>query len=181
MTDPKELFDNPDQHWQFLTSPTDSSCEGQYFDREALPPGIVSKSQYQSLIEEITATVSAFSNQNRRGGLVVVGIDSDGGVIGTSHLTEQQRNSISNIGPLLTNQAAHVRTHPCTGTDGKGTNLTLIYAPYATTGICETPGPRPKAWVRQDAQNIPVDQHRREQLLREKRIGESGCGGEDQN
>jgi predicted HTH transcriptional regulator len=168
MTDPKDLFDDPSSHWAFLTTPHDTDFEGQHFDRKALPLGVIGKSQYQDLIVEITETISAFANQNRQGGVLVIGIDCHGSVVGTAHLTEQQRNSITNIDNLLRNQAAQVRTHPCQRADGQPTTITLIYAPYAKAGMCETPGPRPKAWVRHDAQNIPVDQNRRDQLLREK-------------
>jgi len=168
--DPKELFDNPSNNWSYLTAPNDHECEGQHYDRKALPIGTTSRSQYQNLIDEITATISAFANQNRQGGLLAVGIGQTGDILGTSHLTEDQRNAIGNIDTLLRNQAAQVRTHECTRNDGQPTSITLIYTPETTTGICETPGPRPKAWVRHDAQNIPVDQLKRDQLLREKRI-----------
>jgi predicted HTH transcriptional regulator len=168
--DPKELFDNPNTNWSYLAAANDHECEGQHYDRKALPLGTISRSQYQSLIEEITATISAFANQNRQGGLLAVGISKNGDVLGISHLNEEQRNAIGNIDTLLRNQAAQVRTHECTRADGQQTIITLIYIPGATSGICETPGSRPKAWVRHDAQNIPVDQIKREQLLRAKRF-----------
>src|SRR5438045_4130577 len=111
MIDPKIVFERPQDHWSLITAARDQDFEGQYFDRKAVPLGSVSKSQLADLIEEITATVSAFANQNRQGGLLVIGVDSTGGAVGTNHLSEQQRNSIANIDPLLRNQAAQVRTH----------------------------------------------------------------------
>lgn len=170
LIDPKELFENPAKHWSHLTAPNDQDCEGQHFDRKALPLGIISKSQFENLIDEITATVSAFANQNRQGGLLAIGIGKTGEIHGITHFTEQQRNAIGNIDTLLRNQAAQVRAHECTRADGQQTSVTLIYTPEATTGICETPGSRPKAWARHDAQNILLDQARRDQLLRAKRF-----------
>jgi predicted HTH transcriptional regulator len=170
MTDPKTVFDRPDDHWAFITAARDQDFEGQFFDRKAIPAGTPSKSQMQDLIAEVTETVSAFANRNRQGGLIVVGVNSAGEVVGTNHFSEEQRNSIANIDPLLRNHAAQVRAHFCKRPDGQDATITLIYSPHAEHGICETPGPRPKAWVRQDAQNIQVDQARREQLMRTKRL-----------
>jgi len=42
-------------------------------------------------------SVSAFANRNRQGGLIVVGVNSVGEVVGTNHFSEEQRNSIANI------------------------------------------------------------------------------------
>ena len=168
MIDPKTVFDSPDDHWTLITAPRDTDFEGQHFDRKAIPHGPVTASQLHRLIEHIAATVSAFANHNRQGGLLVIGVNSTGDVIGTAHLSEQQRNSITNIDTLLRNQTAQVRTHTCRTTDGQEASITLIYTPNTSGGICETPGAQPKAWVRHDAQNIQVDQQRREQLLREK-------------
>ncbi|HTX34980.1 MAG TPA: RNA-binding domain-containing protein [Bryobacteraceae bacterium] len=40
-------------------------------------------------MEGITATVSAFANQNRQGGLLVIGVARTGEAIGTTNLSEQ--------------------------------------------------------------------------------------------
>lgn len=79
---PNEVFDAPDQHWGFLTTKSDNDFESQRFDRkEAGRPGqngSVSGSALDSVREEVTSTVSAFANCNFEGGLLVLGIASDG-------------------------------------------------------------------------------------------------------
>src|ERR1700677_3262485 len=121
MTDPKTIFDRPDDHWAFITAARDQDFEGQFFDRKAIPAGTPSKSQMQDLIAEVTETVSAFANRNRQGGLIVVGVNSVGEVVGTNHFSEEQRNSIANIDPLLRNHAAQVRAHFCKRSDRQDT------------------------------------------------------------
>jgi schlafen family protein len=119
---------------------------------------------------------SAFANQNRQGGLLIIGIAANGNVVGTNHLSEQQRNSITNVDPLLRNQAAEVRTHAHTRADSQATMVTLIYAPHANHGLCETPRTTPQSLVRHDAQNAPVDQNRRTRLSPAICPGPGRCG-----
>ncbi len=82
MPEPKEVFDNPEKYWQFLTVSNDSKFEGQHFERkEAGRPdnsGNVSPSKIDNITDKITASISAFANTNRNGGLFVLGISSQG-------------------------------------------------------------------------------------------------------
>ena len=107
MPEPKEVFDNPDQYWEFITAKNDSDFEGQCFDRkEAGRPdtsGNVSSSQIAKSVEAITECISAFANANLNGGLLVLGISSTGEVKGVEHLVEKQINRLTNINDVLLN------------------------------------------------------------------------------
>ena len=112
---PQDVYDDPDGHWDFLTTSSDRDFEGQHFDRKEgrrpRPDGSVSGTDIQSLRIQIVECVSGFANANRDGGLLVVGIASDGSVKGLRHLNESQINQIMRAGrrsrlPWLSFQAA---------------------------------------------------------------------------
>ena len=94
MHNPREVFDNPQQYWGFLTANTDEGFEGQHFDRKeagrAGDNGSVAKSQVNRLVDQITECVSAFANANKTGGLLVLGIATSGDVKGINHLNDAQ-------------------------------------------------------------------------------------------
>ena len=75
MPDPKDVFDRPLQHLDFLQS---GGFEGQYFDRKEIPTAPSGR-----LKERIKACISAFANTNFSGGLLVLGIADDGTIKGT--------------------------------------------------------------------------------------------------
>ena len=62
---PRQVFDDPQSSWAFLTSPRDDDFEGQHFDRKEAgrPPG--SKNAHEGVKELVIQTVSAFANSNR--------------------------------------------------------------------------------------------------------------------
>ncbi|MBV9279694.1 MAG: ATP-binding protein, partial [Chloroflexi bacterium] len=174
MPHPKDVFNNPVKYWDFLTASDDARFEGQHFDRKEAgrvgSHGHVSKGDLSQLTEDIRECISAFANINRDGGLVVVGITQEGEVKGTKHLTDEQRNQITNFNNLLCHQAAQVSTHGCSSDQSDEDEIYLIYVPYTDRAICETPGPSPKAWIRQGSQNLPITESMRDTLRREKRI-----------
>jgi predicted HTH transcriptional regulator len=173
---PKEVFEHPERFWEFLTAPTDVEFEGQHFDRKEAgrqsADGSVGRNQFSNLIEEVTETISAFANKNREGGLLVLGISSEGRIKGIKHLTESQINCVTNFGTLLNHQAAAAKTVDCTDEAGDANRICLIYVPYTERHICETPGNSPKAYVRQGLQNIRLDDTQRQQVRRDKGIVE---------
>lgn len=174
MIPPRQVFDNPDDHWAFLTTQSDDHFEGQHFERKQA--GRLSadprdqKKAVKELLQEIKRTVSAFANSNSDGGLLVLGIGSSGEVKGINHLTEQQRNSLTDISSLLTNQSAEIKSHSCPDSSGDPNAIGLIYVPYAAHAICEEPGRTPKAWIRSGSQNLPLTQERRDRLRAEKKL-----------
>ncbi len=153
---------------------TDADFEGQYFDRKEAgrkkADGFVDRNIIHNLVGEITECVSAFANSNKIGGLLVLGISKQGEIKGFSHLLDQQRNSITNISAMLANQAASVKLIDCQNESGVPDTICLIFVPYTEYAICETFNSFPKAWLRQGAQNILMNQSQREQLRRDKRI-----------
>lgn len=84
MPSPREVFDDPSRHWAFLTQGSDSDFEGQHFDRKEAGQTDADATTLRKQLrnvrrDEITKTISAFANRNVEGGLLVLGIASDGG------------------------------------------------------------------------------------------------------
>ena len=159
---PREVFDDPSTYWDFLTQSSEENFESQHFDRkEAGQKGVAHsklQGQLKSLRDKITATISAFANRNVEGGLLVLGIASNGTVTGIDHLSEEQKNSLTNFSLFLQHQAAVTKQYLCTDSYSNNKTIYLIFVPYTTDGICETPGQFPKAWIRSGSQNVPMTQ-----------------------
>lgn len=175
MPNPHEVFDDPIAHWGFITAPVDTDFEGQYFDRkEAGRPAsgmpALSSSQMKGVMDQVKETISAFANVNKTGGLLVVGISKIGEVPGINHLTDEQRSQLTNISALLRNQAVTTKFVDCLDEHGVPKTICLFLVPYIDQALCETTENSPKAWERSGSQNILLSQHRREQLLRDKRV-----------
>jgi predicted HTH transcriptional regulator len=174
MPKPLEVFEDPDKYWSLLTSARDVDLEDQFFDRKeactADASGNVPKSQIGTLIDHLKATLSAFANENREGGLLALGISKTGEVKGLSHLNDEQRNSISQPSSWLLNDNSRVKLQDCTDSTGRPAKMCLIYAPYNANAVCETIGISPNAWRRQGAQNALLSSDQKDQLRRDKRI-----------
>ncbi len=174
MHHPRDVFEHPENYWNFLTVKEDVDFEGQYFDRKEAgrikSTGFVDRSTIQSVVNDIAESVSAFANSNKLGGLLVLGVSNRGEIKGINHLNDDQRNIITNIHALLSNQAATVKFFDCQNDSNTPDKICLIYVPHTEHNICETPGYVPKAWLRQGGQNILVSQAQRERLRRDKRI-----------
>jgi hypothetical protein len=82
MLAPREVFENPRHYWSFLTRPKDDEVEGQHFDRKQAgklsPDGTLTGSQVNNIVQNVTECISAFANSNIEGGLLVLGIASNG-------------------------------------------------------------------------------------------------------
>lgn len=160
---PRSVFDDPQLHWSYLTQPTDDGFEGQHFDRKEagkdLQPGTgLSRNAIGDLRELVLKTVSAFANRNVEGGLLVLGISTTGKVVGIDHLSEPQRNVITDLNGFLVHHAAEVRFCDCVDESGNARTICLIFSAFSTTGICETDGSNPRAWTRNGSQCVPMTQ-----------------------
>lgn len=171
---PRQVFDDPASHWAFLIQVSDNDFEGQHFDRkEAGQPGAPAttlSNQLPKVREQIKQTISAFANRNIEGGLLVLGIASDGTVSGIDHLSEEQKNSLTNFNSFLHDQAAEARLYQVTDGSFSGKTICLIFVPYVDRGLCETTERSPKAWVRSGPQNIFMTQDMRDQIRITKRL-----------
>lgn len=165
---PRNVFEDPQSVWSFLTQATDDKFESQWFDRKEAGRlqnnGSISNSALGEIKDLVIKTVSAFANSNVEGGLLVLGIASDGSVPGVDHLSEDQLNSVTNLNTLVRNHVAEVRCHNCRDINGVEKTICLIYSAYISNAICETPGLNPKAWVRSGPQSLPMNQEVRDQL-----------------
>lgn len=174
MPEPKQVYDCPSDFWEDLTATSDVDFEAQHFDRkEAGRPNNsarLDKNAMQALLDEIAECISAFANANTLGGLLVLGISKHGRVKGIQHLTDDQRMQMTNLNQLLKNQTATARFVDCVDEQGQQNRICLIFVPYSAHAICETVKEPSKAWMRQGAQNILLNQERRDQIKRDKRI-----------
>ncbi len=61
MPDPREVFEHPGGHWDFLTTSADTDFEGQYFDRKEAgrvgQNGCVSSSTLTGVLEQVTECI----------------------------------------------------------------------------------------------------------------------------
>jgi len=171
---PQDVYDNPDGHWDFLTTPADRDFEGQLFDRKEAcrprPDGSVSGSDIQRFRSQIVECISGFANANRDGGLLVVGIASDGSVRGLKHLNESQINQIMRLDDALVSHGCHSKLHQVATEDSEYHEIALFLVAYAEHAVCETLGTNPRAWVRSGSQNLPMSRLHREQIERDRGI-----------
>ncbi len=167
---PKDVYDDPDGYWTFLKSPDDNSFEGQCFDRKEAARVQGKGIDIKGLRDHIAETLSAFANANRQGGLLVIGISTNGEVFGIDHLTEDQKISLGKVNDLLVHHNAAVKFHSCSDLNGVPNHICLMYIPYSERFVCETLGNSPKAWERQGPKNTLLDAGGRERIRREKKI-----------
>ena len=172
MPDPRKVYEDPSSYLEFLTSGSDDKFESQHFERKEVSRNNidVTPSELNNVRNGITKTVSAFANSNTEGGLLVLGIASNGTISGIDHLSESQKNNLTDFASLLHHQAAEAKFHECNDSSSIGKTICLIFVPYSGTGICETPGQNPKAWIRQGPQNISVTQDMRDHLRDRRRL-----------
>src|SRR5437763_14618922 len=144
MSEPREVFHDPENHWSLLTSRSDGEVEGQHFDRkEACHPnasGSVSDKDVRAFRQQVIECVSAFANSNVAGGLLVLGVSSGGQVMGLRHLTEDQRNSLTRFDDVLVNHGAQVKLHDCVSHEGAPGSMCVVYVPPARRASGETTG-----------------------------------------
>ncbi|MCW3097908.1 MAG: putative transcriptional regulator [Chthonomonadaceae bacterium] len=169
----RDVYDNPNDFWTFLTATDDGQFEGQYFDRKQagrLDGSAFDKTQMLEINRGIVETVSAFANANREGSLLVIGITKTGEVGGINHIPDSQRTSLTKIGDHLKNQCAECRFHDCVDRNGDPNQICLIYVPHTEHNFCEENGNSPKAWYREGSRNQELNDARRDQLKRDKKI-----------
>ena len=176
MPNPKEVFENYQEHWNFITANSDDDFEGQNFDRKEVPPigpdGQVDGNAFKRFkTEKVVACISAFANRSRKGGLLVLGISSIGEIKGIEHLDEDKLNSLTAFNDLLKiHQVPEIELVECQDSKGTQKKILLIYVSHSQHSICETLSTPPKAWIRSGAQNLPINEEQREQLKRDKKI-----------
>jgi hypothetical protein len=168
---PKQVYDDPDAYWDFVTVTTDATFEGQHFDRkEAGRPeadGTTHNSKLGGVRNQIEECVSAFANAT--GGLLVLGISSNGAVAGLRHLNESQLNSMLRFDRLV-HHGCQVRLHDIVNLQGVPNGVALFLVPAGDGPICETVQTPARAWIRQGPQNIPLSDAARDRLKRDRRV-----------
>jgi predicted HTH transcriptional regulator len=174
--DPRTVFDNFAAHLAHFLAADDADAEDQLFDRKEVPratSGSVSQNALRDFREQIREAVSAFANTNAAGGLLILGISKTGELCGVDHLSDQQRNSLTNTGQLLKNHTATVKLEECTDSAGLLKRILLIHVAETRDAICESIESVPRAWRRAGAQNLPLTERDRDQLRRDKQVTDS--------
>ena len=166
MPKPKEVFDNPRKFLSYLQSP---NMEMQRFERKEVRADF--KNQRDSIKDEIIKVISGFANYNRDGGLLVLGIADDGTITGLNHIGEQIFNEIlQGKDQILKGHSTQPKELDCQNAQGDADRIYLLYTPWTPNAICETIHSVPKAWKRDGAQCLPLNDMDREQLKRDKQI-----------
>ncbi|MYI85094.1 MAG: transcriptional regulator, partial [Rhodothermaceae bacterium] len=170
MPNPREVYDDPASYQEFLTISSDDKFENQHFERKEAgrTNNVCTTSQLKDVRNGIRKTISAFANSNVEGGLLVLGIASDGTISGIDHLSEEQKNSLTDLNSLLHNQAAEVKFHGCRDNSGNEKTICLIFVPCSRAGICETREQNPRAWIRSGSQSTFATQEIRDQIRTNK-------------
>ena len=154
---PKQVYSDPDAHWDFVTVATDASFENQHFDRkEAGRPeadGTAHNSKLKNVRDQIEECVSAFANAT--GGLLVLGVSSTGTVMGMKHLNEEQLNGLLKFERLV-HHGCQVRPHDTINAQGAPDRVALFLVPSGDGAVCETLQTPARAWIRQGPQNVPL-------------------------
>ena len=139
---PKQVYDNPDAYWDFVTVTTDVDFEGQHFDRKEAgrleADGTTHNSKLSGARDQIVECVSAFANAT--GGLLVLGVSNTGVVAGLKHLNEAQLNSMLKLDRLV-HHGFQVRLHDIVNAQGAPERVALFLVPAGDGPICETSHP----------------------------------------
>jgi predicted HTH transcriptional regulator len=170
---PWQVFENPEQYHDFFTLDTDNDFEGQHFDRKEVPrtssSGYVKDGEVKEFkLEKIGPVVSGFANQNKEGGLLVLGISSAGKIVGMEHLNESQINSIADFSYLV-NHNAQFKIHEISQ-NGSIKKIGLILSGYVEKAICHITGNSKKAYKRSALQNIELSEIELESIKRDKGV-----------
>jgi predicted HTH transcriptional regulator len=168
---PKQVYDNPDAYWDFVTVTTDVDFEDQHFDRKEAgrleADGTTHNSKLSGARDQIVECASAFANAT--GGLLVLGVSNTGVVAGLKHLNEAQLNSMLKLDRLV-HHGCQVRLHDIVNAQGAPDRVALFLVPASDGPICETVHTPAKAWIRQGLQNIPLSDAARDRLKRDRRV-----------
>jgi len=171
MISPKQVFDNPSEFHEFFSVTSDDQFEGQHFERKEIIFESVPTKQSErlkSVRTGITKTISAFANTNVEGGLLILGISSDGTITGIDRLSEEQKNSLTLFSTFLHHQTAQAKEYKLKDPFGEERTICIIYVPHSKAGICETPSNNPEAWSRMGPQNISMSSEMRDRIKTEK-------------
>ncbi|MFA6954971.1 MAG: RNA-binding domain-containing protein [Thermoanaerobaculia bacterium] len=174
--DPRAVFDSFATYLTHFLAADDADVEDQLFDRKEVPRlvnGAVTQSALREFREQIRETISAFANSNAEGGLLILGISKSGELRGVDHLTDAQRNSLTNTGQLLRNHTATVKLEDCADDTSALKRVILIHVTETRDAICESIESVPRAWRRAGAQNLHLAERDRDQLRRDKQITDS--------
>ncbi len=144
---PKEVFDNPDV--KLLTS---GDLESQHFERKR-----------QITADKLADAISGFSNKNKDGGLIIVGIEDDGAISGISSLGQQWYNNIqTDLNRLIHDRVYEFKNLACTNKEGSSDFLLLIYVKYSEGKVIEKANR--KAYVRIGDQTHELDEEEKIEL-----------------
>ena len=164
MNNPRAVFENPKKYLAFITIDQDDKIEDQFFDRKEVTD------RGNTNIRNVQKTISAFTNSNKEGGLLIMGVSGNGTIKGIKKFGEKTINSFTNISAILRNHNAEVKQFNCVNENGENDRIMLIYAGYIEKAICHTLDNDEKAWIRSGPQCTIVNKQMWKNLERQKGI-----------
>lgn len=151
--DPHLIYQSPEEYIDYITN----QPEGQFFDRKEVKND--KPKQLEEARNTIIKCISAFTNA--KGGIIVLGVRDSGEMKGLNHLSENERNSITQIIiQKLSNQYSQSKEWVY-----HNKKFLLIYAPEGRSGICRTIGKNSVAYIRKAANNLPLTKEEEERLI----------------
>lgn len=167
----RSVYQDPDSYRDFICQQLDVDFEGQHFDRKQIGSSAnaheVSRAALSSINEHIEKTLSAFANAT--GGLLVVGIASNGDLLGIDHLSENQRADLL-VTQSLRGASIFAKLHGFS-VDSDTKNIALFMVEGNERSFCC----RTKddaAWIRRGPSTVRLLGEELEQLKRDRRIVE---------
>ena len=167
----KSVYQDPNRYRDFICQHLDADFEGQHFDRKQIGQsttnGNVSKSSLSSINEHIERTISAFANAT--GGLLIVGVASNGDLLGIDHLSENQRADLLST-QSLKGAPISAKLHAFSVDDDTKHIALLMVEGNERFFCCRSRDDA--AWIRRGPSTVRLLGEELEQLKRDRRIVE---------
>ena len=165
----KAVYDDPNQYRSFIFSPDDGVFEGQHFERKQAmqsgTPGRDHKNAFSRFIEKVECTISGFANAT--GGLLAIGVSTQGECKGVDHLSENEINRLMRLDAL---EGATINSKLYSyQIDSHSIQIGLLMVEPPQRSICfrKRDG---KAWIRKGMQTVALTMLELEQLKRDRHV-----------
>lgn len=167
--DYRAVYRDPDSYLDFIEGRHDNDFEGQHYERKQVGRNDgatrVSKSQFNDFVSKVAKTMSGFANAS--GGLLIVGVSSNGEVLGIDHLSDSQKGDLLALQSLKGAQI-HGTVHTIRTVDQTRQIALLMVESHDRTYCCRIRDEA--AWIRKGTNTCPLRGEELEHLKRSRRI-----------